>query len=377
MLEVAQDAWRGIGKRDLCIWHGGAWLCCATLAACNVYDGSLVEAQQANAVQEELGASACALRRPPGPSSGLNWGDEERVFVLRDVSFDQRNQGWRHIGFDLDGHDGGDCRLRPEVARSCVPHMSDAPPVLDGVHGVDNVLGGQFLPLVLSYAPTHADDAQQAQATGRDALLLRLQGYNGTNSSRVRASLAHTLYTLPPGSSGGVGVPSTLPTPLWDGSDRWWVAREDFTAADAGLPTIVDEAAYVVGRTLVMRLPDGATLRVPWGARNLPMRLSDARLSGTLSADGQRLLDVTLSGRWRLSDGAEALSAAGVCPGTVARGVLDQQMLRMVDVRADAATDALEQACDALSVGLRFTGYRAVWGGLDDRPASSVPDPCL
>lgn len=338
----------------------------AALLGCDVYDAKLVDQAQA--------ANQCALRRLPSRPAASPAGDQVLVFALRDVILDQRDNRWRDIGYDLDNYDDDRCPLNRARPSSCEPRRQGEAVPRDGNEGIDNLFGGEILPLILAYNANLQTQAQTDQTAGRAAMVVQISGWNGSASSNVRAFLAQTVY----GKSTQDPIPLNPvipPVPRWDGTDEWWVSAANFVDGDVNQPLIVDDAAYVADRVFVMRLPDRSPILFPWVGNRLQLKLTDGALTGRISDDGLRLENVTLSGRWSLIDIAESLTPAGICPNTVPRIVIDDQLEKKADIRSAPATDGLAQPCDAISTALKFTGYRAAFGGVVAPPATG-PNPC-
>ena len=82
----------------------------------------------------------------------------------------------------------------------------------------------------------------------------------------------------------------------------------------------------------------------------LILRLTDAFLVATLSADERRREDAAISGRWAMIDIQSMFTQLGICPGTSERQNLDVLLFRFPDIRSDPATDGIGAPCDAYSI---------------------------
>lgn len=299
---------------------------------------------------------SCILRRPPPRTAEADTGDRVLTFALRDIVLDQENMVWADIGYDHDG----ECTENVDQG-TCVPRTGGVPQ-LDGPGGVDNLGGRQVLSLLEQRDPGIEADARRAQREGRYVIFVRIAGWNGLDDdSRVQVWFSQSLSASPDGGSPG--------DPLrWDGTDRFTLSEADFEAGDPTRPLLFDDLAYVADRQVVMHIPDGRPILLPWSAHPLELRLTDAFLTGTLNADATRLEDVTMTGRWALIDIQSVFTQLGLCPGTDERRDADILLNQFADIRGDPATDGLGATCDAYSIAVGFTGWPAVFADVASPP---------
>ncbi len=323
------------------------------------YDAGLDAAFDAG---EADGGRICELRHPPARAAGMDGDGAELVYALRDVTIAQADPIWNDLGFDLDQT----CSDTMESV-TCTP-QGGATPQLDGVGGVDNSGGRELLGTLTLGDPTLEMRAREVQAAGTNVIVLRVSGWDGSDDDpRVTASIAQGVYAFPSGGMRG--------DPLaWDGTDTFVVSEEDYLDGDPDRPLIVDDAAYVAGRRLVMNLPEGRPIYLPWEGNPLILRLTDAFLIADLSADGATVTDARLVGRWALLDLSSTLTQLGVCPGTSIRLAIDILVARVADIRSDPGTDGLALDCDAVSFAIGFQGTRGRFGGTTAAPP--LLDPC-
>lgn len=292
----------------------------------------------------------CVSREPPSRPTGGGDGPD-LLFALRNVALEQDGAVWNELGFDLDRT----CTISISTT-TCEPR-SGASPALDGLDGVDNAAGREVLIGLTLVNPGLQRAAHAQQDLGISAMMLHIAGYDGgDDDALVTASLSQSLYAVP---LGGVRW-----DPLaWDGTDVFFVSERDFVDGDVARPLVVDSAAYVNGRTLVMHLPGGRPVYLPWASNPMEVRLSDAVLVGELSEDLSRIDDVRLVGRWGLGDISTSLTQIGQCPDSSERRTIDALVERGADIRSDPSADGLRLACDAVSLALGFEGTRATIGG--------------
>ena len=329
---------------------------------------------------------ACALHKPPPrPSVADGASIEDVVFALRDFRLDQGDD-WSSIGYDLDDL----CSLPPSPVVECLPPAASGAAELDGMGGIDNAFGHQIAPLILTYMPDLDEHLYDEHAGGAGNLVVSIRGWNGEpDDPRVEAIVSQAVFGAPALDDGGrppVVIPDAgfskedggipPPTPAWDGRDWFWVRAETYASGDPTRPLLRDDNAYVAGGEVVIRLAE----RVPLvfasstAARGTIMRLTDAVLVLSLAADGSTVRRGTLAGRWPTSDLLEDIEHSAICPGTDDY----RTFARLLDLAADQRTvpgsGGSGATCDAVSIGITYTGMRAHVAEVTDR--FGFPSPC-
>ncbi len=300
---------------------------------------------------------ACPLTHPPErPDIATEGPDGTRmVFALKDPVFDQRGGRWSEMAHDLDDHCTNDAAA-DDIP--CVPPTGGSV-VLDGPGGVDNAMGERLFSLLVMFNPAFEGNVQANMNSGQ-TIVVRIDGWNGEDDDpRVDAVIAQAV---------DFERPDSAPTPQWDGSDRWTLSTTSFRDGDADVPLIRDDNAYIAGRRLVARIPDRQALTMPWAdGAPFELYLTDARVTGTISADGSRLENAWVTGRYAFIDFAPVLDAISICPGSI-RPFVEAELQEDLDVRATPGTGGPGVFCDAISLGIEFTGFRSDWGGLQAPP---------
>ena len=346
----------------------------ASLSACVVYDPALLADAGAGVdggPRRDAGpvCTTCPAGRPPPRPSGPDGDGPEAFYALRNIQLVQDRDRWRTIGYDLDGLDTQDVSDPVE----CTPGMGRDPET-DGEGGVDNAFGHLITPLLFAAEPTFASDGQANETAGLGAVLVRVTGWNGgRNDSLVNVTVTQSVFGTPkvdggvPDASvpdGGVnydaGVP---PLPRWDGNDAWWGRSDSFFSGDPLRPRIADDNAYVADGTIVMRLPDRREIIFSGDTQGVVFKLTDATLTVHVLADGNTVDQALLSGRWASNDILDAIPFVGVCPATSNYTLLSNLLATSVDLRSAPGSGGAGVICDALSVGIGFSGIRATWAG--------------
>lgn len=375
------------------------------LGACSVFDASLVDVDggpggtdPGEGVDTGGGTDTGPMlmngctsddpsRDPPLRGSGGGDGDEV-VFGLKEVMLNQQGgEAWRDIGLNLDGL----CSLPPVPRVECLPpNHPDAQPLIDGNGGIDNAFGGELFPLVELVFPELDTNSILAGEQGIGVVTIRIRGWNGTgDDDRVDVTLSQSVIGMA-GSPDETEPPPVFiadhrvwldeeatmqaPQPLWEGHDWLWLRQETFLMNDIEQPRVRDDNAYVVDRQLVVRLPDRVEIVFSDRDNGIRVRLTDATAIGTFNEDFTRLSPVTVAGRWSVIDLLDTANNIGVCAGDPEFDLLVNQLNTVADVRATPGTGGEGVECDAVSIGVRFEGYRARIA--DVTMGQPVPDAC-
>lgn len=349
---------------------------------CRVFDESLlvedasVDVGPADGGVEDVGPpidAGCVLNHPPGRIL-VEDGDtgEELVFALRDLVLDQRAELWASIGYDLDGL----CSTGPEPVVECRTPQTGAAPEMDGMGGTDNSFGHHFPLLLFTHVSDFRARFDSVHLQGRGLPVLRLQGWNGEdNDPKVDVVLAHSVRAEPAPSDGGTADAGTMDAGLaWSGDDVFYVRSTDFVGGDPARPNTHNDNAYVARRTLAVPLPE--RVQLSWEGEGLvfSLKLTDPILTARISEDARTLEEVTIAGRWSVFDVLDSFQGLGFCPDSESQASLERLLDESADIRETPGTGSPETSCDAISVGVRLTGYRGTWGGLE--PATPPPAPC-
>jgi hypothetical protein len=353
---------------------------------CNVFDPSLIDddgdlgqSSDMEPPTEDMGSTEGLRKVPPRPDVEDGDSVEPVLFALRDVLLNQDGERWREIGLDLDGVD----TQLPVPESECVPPDDTAEVPTDGEEGIDNVFGAELFPVVSLAIPDLQQRARENQLSGLGTILLRASEWNGTaNDPRVSIELSQ--------AAGGTSAdPSTVefdenhdlvntadglepPAPNWDGNDNFW-ARDD--AFFDGEPLIRDDNAYINDGVVVMRLPDRIDILFFVGDdAGINVQLTDAYAFATLDDEQVDLTTATVAGRWRVIDLINSGDNIGVCQDSAERAIVENQLDKIADVRATPGTGGPGVACDAVSIGVTFTGKRANF--IDLGPSRPLPNPC-
>ncbi len=313
----------------------------------------------------DAGPVVCGNVPPSRPTTPDALDVSTYVWALKDPILDQRAV-WQDIGWNIDER----CTFSIDDEHLCTPPMASVPP-LDGPGGVDNAFGENILGLIARFNSTFEAEGREAMENGR-ALIVRLRNWNGMDDDpSVDVSIVAAAGVA---NAGGDSVPQ------WDGSDRWNLADSSFQGGNPDEPLIRDTNAYVANRMIVARIPPRQRFILPWLRGNsLEFKLTEGLFTAEISGDENNLEHAWITGRYAKIDLAEAWQLAGLCDGGVLRGLVDNEVDEDMDVRSTPGTGGPGATCDAVSVALAFTGYRADWGSVvpapPPDPTTCIPDP--
>lgn len=315
----------------------------------------------------------CTPRRPPDRTAAPDGEPtEEHWYVLRDLVLDQE-ESWQRIGYDLDGL----CSRAPQPVVECRPPNPSAALELDGEDGVDNAFGHWFLPAVASTNPRFEQEVWTQQAMGLGAMLVRLRGWNGTpNDPEVEVTLTQSVAAsaaLPDGGAPPLPDGGMPPLPVGDSSDWWWGREDTFNSGDLERPRALDDNAFVTDGVLVAHPPPRAPFIVSGREAAVVVELTDGVFTMELSEDGVTVPRATLAGRWPVEALRSAYSYIGACSNSELRAAVELLIGLASDLRerSDSASPSVNPTadCNAISVGLELSGYRARFAGLSSRLA--------
>ena len=321
-------------------------------------------------------AGAADLRKPPArPTSADGDDGAEYLYGLRAVVLNQDGERWRQIGLDLDDRN----TQPPDFDKECKPPRRAQPPT-DGEQGIDNTFGSDLFPLVDLTVPGLEATARAAQDEGK-LPVLRIRGWNGEDDDpRVDVTITNAIFVVPGTADMAPEIeavdfePRYLsdgtrpPFPNWDGNDYGWFRTETFLDGDPDRPLLRDDNAYIANRVIVARLPERIEILFPAEEVGVLVKVTGAIAMGRLSDDLTSIENVVVAGRWAVNDLLSTAENVGVCRGTPQYDILSGQLDTIADIRSNPGTGGPDVLCDAISLGVGFTGSRMRWGGLTPGP---------
>ncbi len=288
---------------------------------------------------------------------------------------------WQDIGLDLDGvcTASNTCAgdpSHPDV--SCKPTGDQV--AGDGNYCRDNTFGR--LQVVASKVGEVAskyglsDDAFNCGlCVGAYNFVIKVSGYNGTdNDDEVRVDLYPS-----PGVQGDILPWDCHPGSDWRQHPCFWdsdiplTVQEGSTVSpivDSQLPDakISDPFAYVRQGYIVITLPPDTLFWLPGKrapATTFPLVLHSGLVTGHVSRAPNgtwQVDDGIIAGRARAPDIVHGFRQIGFCENDSTYGLMTQYLQTNLDILASGDVDP-NTTCDAISVGLAFTGVEVEHAG--------------
>jgi len=333
-------------------------------------------------VHEDVDPRACdqckdlSLARPPCEHPGTDPAPlaDPLVFAVRTIrasALPTDDIGeWKSIGYDLD------CLFTSTDATpsSCLPTSTSTTLTEDGLEGRDSSfarnLSGQIRLLIgFGVFPNVQGQAVSRLEAGEWGWLFVVDQYGGGDDDpQVRVAVYHSPGTV---NSGGSPIQAS-----WDGLDRW--ALEADSVDSFGSPVHVDDAAFVVGGTVVARLPGTLPLSLRADSVRLDVPVQQVLVTLKLSPDRQSVEQGVFVGAARATAALTAFddlaAQAGVCLPNELYSDARNVIANAADLRQDPPQDP-NSYCDSMSVGLEFSAQKAVLGPVKPSQPMVVP-PC-
>jgi hypothetical protein len=341
------------------------------------------------------GVPGCQHATWPAPPASADPGTEmlDIVAAIRSIDFgeDAVDTG-EIVGYDLDNR----CSCQGEESACVVPSYATGEHC-DGPAGRDNATAYLFDQIGMYSGGLSSQTNTEAIEQGTWTILVRIRDYNGQpNDDQVRLAI----YTSP-----GMDNDPCVPTPVWDGSDRWPVDAvslvggegvggatgeggcSSFDAGTTGLdldaPRYQDLGAYVNDGVVVANLPEaGFDVQTSGTAMNIKFTAGfiTARLELDAGTGRWGLRDGLMVGRWKTSDflsmlGAWQNNGEPICTDTLLYPVIKGFLCQYPDVASTLSGPTTP--CDALSFAMAFEAESAQFGFVwrsDPSPTSCPPE---
>jgi hypothetical protein len=311
--------------------------------------------------------------RPGGDDALADANVGQLVFAVQSIRMGMdvdRPNDWRTIGYDLDCQATGD---KGKPTTCTVANTVDPVVALDGDYGIDNSfaknVGGMMRSIVVADAGTPNPErlANDQLLRGDWGLLLTVDNFSGLQTDPfVAVSLLASEGTVD-GDGGRIQA-------HWDAAspDVWSIEQE----SDGGIGQVMDPFGYVVDDVVVAHLPPWVlTLPIKWPAPGIQaqirIQLADAVVTFRLKRENDVITGIsggTLAGRWKGVDAVDAFNEffpqVGLCPpvDAIAMGSIKASFDIMYSNQPGSSSATTLPACDALSMGVAFTGQVAQLG---------------
>ncbi len=311
-------------------------------------------------------AAAAAGRTPPAvPNAPATTDTSTRVFALNQLFLGETNRSnapvkdaWKDYGYNIDG------LTTTKTDTNVCTRQGGADPAKqeDGNGGIDNAFGRTVLGFILGLVPTPSKTINDSVQGGSFTILLDIKGLTD-DPKQTNIGLGGRLLV---GGNFGEGKKPTF-TPADD-----WPYRAS--------PIVPIDGAYINNGTFVNG-SGGATVELSLLIQGVSLSLSINRASITFDHTAPaEITNGTISGvinTEALVTGIEKVAgriSTQLCGGSTL-DTIKQTIRQASDIRDDG-TNAAGVDCNAISIGLGFTGKQIGEPKTIAKDTAPPPDPC-
>lgn len=395
-------------------WWLWAWVALAVASApgCKVFDDSLLPSEGTDAGPVNTGCTNGSNTEPPPPAADTNGPSmaEPIVFALNEAVLNDATAGLNVDGLCTDTDGPWGCLPEKQLGKA------NPNPILDfDSQGSENQFSNKIFAIVnVGFGAQDLQlTSQTAEAKGYGNPIIEVRDWDGDgNDPRVTVTVTQAVFGVRGATKPDICVVNTAnggvphekdPTtgcsppgpeippldvvvgtdsietydPGWDAGDIWfWVRSDTYLTPDITQPTVVDDQAYITDWSLVVHLPDNVLFKLVGEGQAVQAKLTDAVAVGKIKQDlsGTEPGAILVAGRWSIVALLETAGSVGICPGNTLYNSAFSLLSDAADVRSTPGTEAEDIKCDALSMGIKFTGYRAHIA--DVAPGQPIPNPC-
>jgi hypothetical protein len=342
-----------------------------SLLAVGVGAVGIIASQGCSSSSSDAGSSggpAAAGKTPPAPpSAGATTDTSKRVFALNQLFLGETNRAnvptkdaWKDYGYNIDG------LTTTKTDTNVCTRIGGADPAKqeDGNGGIDNAFGRTVLGFILGLVPTPSKTINDSIQGGSFTVLLEIQGLTD-DPKQSNTGLSGRLLV------GGAYSDDPMKKPTFAPDDNW-PYRAD--------PIVPISGAYVNNGTFVNGA-GGATVELALFIQGVQLSLTINRAAITFDHTAPNdITNGTISGVINTEElvmGIEKVAgriSTQLCGGSTL-DTIKQTIRQASDILSDG-TNKAGANCDAISIGLGFTGKKI--GELTKTAVDKAPppDPC-
>ena len=318
----------------------------------------------------EGGTTGGAGRTPPAaPTAGATTDSTIRTFALNQLFLGETGRNaaplkdaWKDYGYNIDG-----LTTTKESKDVCTRQGgADSAKQEDGKEGIDNAFGRTVLGFILGLVPTPSKTINDSIAGGSFTILLEIKGLTD-DPKQNNTGLSGRLLVGGDYSNGK--TPATKPT--FSPTDDWPYRAN---------PIVPINGAYINNGTFVNGA-GGATVELSLFIQGVQLSLAINRAAITFDHSApNEITNGTISGvinTEALVTGIEKVAgriSTQLCGGSTL-DTIKQTIRQASDIKADG-TNAAGAPCDAISIGLGFTGKKIGDAKTVAVDVAPPPDPC-
>lgn len=307
-------------------------------------------------------------RTPPKPPEGAGPGTaDKRTFAVSELYLGETDRSknivkdaWKEYGYNLDGlitaKDSKDVCTRFQGADSAKQE--------DGKEGIDNAFGRTILSFILGLVPTPSKTLNDSISGGSFTILLETTGLSDDPKQSATNLSARLLI--------GGGLAKDVKPDFASGNFDWPYRSE---------PIVPITGAYINNGTWVNGA-GGATVQLSLFIQGVALSLSIRRAVITFQHDPatKSINNGTIAGvinREELVSGIEKVAgriSAQLCSGSTLDTI--KTTIRQASDIMDDGSNAPGKECNAISIGIGFTGKKVGDPKTVATEGAPPPDPC-
>jgi hypothetical protein len=302
---------------------------------------------------------------PPARTGSPTTSTDEHNFALYSVDLGEGNNGadWKKFGYNLDGQ-----ITDASYQGVCNPATGGQKShLVDGPGGIDNSFGENIVPLIGPLVSNLSKTVSDSLNKGSFTIMLDTVGLDST-ATQTATGLSGKIFG---GEHFDQGPNATGSAPKWDGSDVWPVNKQFLSnPADPKSANIVFNGSYVNNGVFVNGDPSSVTLQMTIQGVALQIPVQHAIL--TFSHAGSNASGGIIAGVINATQLINNLKGvAGNISTSLCSGSAFDQIASSIRAASDIMSDGTAgagQTCDAISIGIGFTGKEI-------KPPSVTGDP--
>jgi hypothetical protein len=315
------------------------------------------------------GGTAAAGRTPPAVPEGATptTATDSRTFALNQLFLGETGRNgaalkdaWKDYGYNIDG------KTTTKESKDVCQRQggADSAKQEDGKEGIDNAFGRTVLGFILGLVPTPSKTLNDSIQSGGFTILLDVKGLTDS-PEQTNTGLSGRLLV------GGEFSDDKTKKPTFTPADDWPYRAN---------PIVPIEGAYINNGVFVNG-SSGAKVELSLFIQGVALSLVINRAAITFKHSApDEITDGTISGVINTEDlvsGIEKVAgriSTQLCGGSTL-DTIKQTIRQASDIRDDG-TNAEGVPCNAISIGLGFTGKRIGEPKTVAKESAAPPDPC-
>jgi hypothetical protein len=328
----------------------------------------MVAAQGCSSSSSDPGTTAAAGKTPPAPPSAPASDTPARTFAVNQLFLGETNRAgaptkdaWKDYGYNIDGL----TTTKTDTNVCTRQGGADSAKQEDGNGGIDNAFGRTVLSFILGLVPTPSKTINDSIQGGSFTILLTVKGLTD-DPKQTNTGLGGDLRV------GGAYSADATKKPSFSADDDWPYRAN---------PIVPIQGAYINNGTFVNGA-GGATVELSLFIQGVALSLTINRASITFDhTSPNEITNGTISG---VINTESLVSGIEKVAGRISTQLCGGSTLDTIKATIRGASDILSDGtnkagvnCDAISIGLGFTGKKIGDPKTVAKETAPPPDPCL